>query len=676
MRRLALLGWLAACAPPEPQGARVSACVPELPEGVTSRAKQVVCSDELTTDDAQRGDWLLENQLQRLYFRAEDFSLSKPGRAGGTLLDLGADVDVAEVVPLLPQADGSLDWFRKVRVTPVESSLGAGLRLHGHLPDGTEAELLWWLPEGSARLEVHGSDTLDVVPLANSSIRGDLLVYGQALVSPGRATEVEGGRFRWVGSPWLEPSSETDLHEVLPARYAQPIAGWCDDGEVFYTRDDAGRLLHRGGVDPGTGTFTALTDRRATEVICLATGRNSSGWQPLPAWEEADDHPEEVDLTVGTFGRLAVHITDLHGAPLPSMVWWNGGRWTLNGGEGDLSVGGGLGDGLVGAGPDWSMVELPAQDIDPDSAVRVVLERATPEDALLADFFVEAWPHPGTLSSASSEVARVVSQGVDWAVTVGDHVVVATDVARLNRDDIWSASGARAPTAHGTITSWPWGFDARKSLWGAPDTTGRGPHDALALMGGGRGLTTIVDPTWVEAAGPPGTWPVVPDALHLRSLDDLPVYFELLDQWTSLALVGPRTWLDGVDRRTMAQVDAERALLEHRTMATTGPFVRLRIDGHAPGGQVLPALRREAELTIDAPLWMPVDHAALLGPEGEVVVQWDLGAPVDARRLDTTVRLPDDLPWVVAVAWSDRTAPPLQEVPPWTVTSAIFLDRP
>jgi len=194
-------------------------------------------------------------------------------------------------------------------------------------------------------------------------------------------------------------------------------------------------------------------------------------------------------------------------------------------------------------------------------------------------------------------------------------------------------------------------------------------------MGGGRGLTTVVDTTWVENAGPPHTWPVVPDALHLESLDDLPIYFELLEQWTGLALVGPKTWLDGVDRQTMSRADAKRALLERRTMASTGPFIRLRVRGISTGGTLLEETARVAKIEVHAPKWMPVDHIALLGPEG-TVAEWTPGSALDVRRLQAEVELPRGLPWVVAVAWSDETVPDLQPVPPWTVTSAIFLQRP
>jgi hypothetical protein len=110
-------------------------------------------------------------------------------------------------------------------------------------------------------------------------------------------------------------------------------------------------------------------------------------------------------------------------------------------------------------------------------------------------------------------------------------------------------------------------------------------------------------------------------------------------------------------------------------MATTGPFIRLRVGGISIGGTLLEEITRVASLEVHAPMWMPVDHVALLGPQG-TVAEWTLGSALDVRRLQTEVELPRDLPWVVAVAWSEETVPVLQETPPWTVTSAIFLQRP
>ena len=111
-------------------------------------------------------------------------------------------------------------------------------------------------------------------------------------------------------------------------------------------------------------------------------------------------------------------------------------------------------------------------------------------------------------------------------------------------------------------------------------------------------------------------------------------------------------------------------------MATTGPFVRLRVTGASLEEAPLDAPPRQAHIEVYAPTWMPVDEVALLGPGGEAIAEWTLGRAVDALRLDERIELPDEVPWVVAVAWSDQTVPDLQETPPWTATSAILLTRP
>jgi hypothetical protein len=85
---------------------------------------------------------------------------------------------------------------------------------------------------------------------------------------------------------------------------------------------------------------------------------------------------------------------------------------------------------------------------------------------------------------------------------------------------------------------------------------------------------------------------------------------------------------------------------------------------------------RKAHLQVTAPVWMPVDHVALMGSGGVTLAEWNLAEAIEATRLHATVELPPGVDWVLAVAWSDRTNPPLQSDPPWTVTSAVFLDGP
>ena len=122
--RLALLWGLSACTSTMEFEATPADCVPSLPDPARSRAKQVVCNDELDDGDAERGDWLLQSELLTVFIRTERSSLTRAGRAGGTLVDLSR-ADVAEIVPLLPRSDSTLDWFTDVHITARPSRLRA-----------------------------------------------------------------------------------------------------------------------------------------------------------------------------------------------------------------------------------------------------------------------------------------------------------------------------------------------------------------------------------------------------------------------------------------------------------------------------------------------------------------------------------------------------------------------
>ena len=673
----ALMCWLHACTPPERQpSVGPYDCVPVASDPTLTRAKPIVCDDEVTMGDARVGDWLLQSSKATVHIRQAGRSVSQAAWAGGTLIDFSthiADSDVTEIIPLFELDDGELVWFVDATAQAIEDHTGAGIRVEGTLPDGSAAEFSWWLPHRGDRVQLRGASDMEVITLPSSRLRGDTLESEDTLVTDGVITENYGGWVRWEGVHWLGATPyNTPPESLLPRRYARAIVGECPDGSQVYVRDADGRLLQRFSIN--SDQFDFMADRRATEIICTATGRASSGWQPLPEdWEEDDDRPEEVFLEVGDFGELTVQADTPEGHRPPITVWWNGGSWSLSGGAGKLPVGAGEGTGLVGAGPAWSAADLDRIDVEEASQAAVVLHRALPEDALLANFALEAWPDRDTRSSGSSLASRQVTYGVQWVITVADEAVAPTGNSLLNEDDLWTSTGARTDTDHGRIVSWPWTPSFKANQWGVPDTRGLGPHEALALMGAGRGMTTIVDTDWVAAAGHPSTWPALPDALQITGLEELPTYFDLLDQHTGLALVGPLTWLDGVDRRSDAEVDARRALVERRTLATNGPWLRLRVDDAPPGGQAWLRLGSTARITVDAPMWMPLDHVALLGPQGVELARYDLGIPLDPRRLDVEVPLPRDLSWVMAIAWSERTSPPLQESPPWVATSAISL---
>ncbi len=666
--------FAAACHPVVEPILDENTCVPTAPDPTRARAKRVVCSDELVGGDARVGDWLLQNALLTVQVRAEGTALTEPGAAGGTVLDIlspNANADVTEMVPLV---DGT-HWFADAIVSAQTTDDGAEIVVTGVLPDGTPSEVTYFLGHSSPVLEVFGASRFRVAPQASTGFLGDFMVYSDVLVTDGLLAQDDGGWFWWDDASYFGPFAETTLPELLPEQYSHHLTGGCDRGELVYLADEAGRIVQRISLSDPSGGFDAAIDQRATRIVCVAGGRRSSGWVDLSPADEAGER-EPIELTVGDLGILDVRVTDDLGLPTPVAVWWNGGRWSLNGGSGSLWVGAGEGEGLVWGGPVWSVGRIPLLDVDAESAVDLRIRRELPEDVLLADFAVETWPHSTTRTSASSANARRVSDGVQWSVTVATNAVATTASTALNEDDLWTDAGARVETdAGGTIVSWPWTADSEQNQWGVPRVGGLDNHEALSVMA--RGRFTVVDTSWVTAAGPPRDWPTVPTAVRIDSIDDLPAYIALLDQWTAPALVGPLTYLVGVDRAQHAPADAERALLERRTVATNGPLVVVTPEPSLPAVDRPYAGGHRVRVIVTAPQWMQLDNVALIGPSGNTLADWTLGDPIDPIRLDTTVTLPAGTSWVMGVVTTESDFLGLvQSAPAWAVGSPVFLERP
>ena len=64
------------------------------------RLDSISCGDEFQSDHNRRGDWVLENALERFVIRHESSSLSHMEAPGGTLIDAGTEDLIFELRPL------------------------------------------------------------------------------------------------------------------------------------------------------------------------------------------------------------------------------------------------------------------------------------------------------------------------------------------------------------------------------------------------------------------------------------------------------------------------------------------------------------------------------------------------------------------------------------------------
>jgi hypothetical protein len=168
-------------------------------------------------------------------------------------------------------------------------------------------------------------------------------------------------------------------------------------------------------------------------------------------------------------------------------------------------------------------------------------------------------------------------------------------------------------------------------------------------------------------SGLPRDWDPWPFGFRFDSTEDVAAYASVLDGWLALGAIGPLAWVDGVEDRSASGI--ERALLDGRSTATNGPRVILTVNGGAPGDLVPAKGAVDYTVTVEAPSWIPVSEATLVG-SGGILASFDLAK---ARTFSGTI---DPAPaWVIATV-SGGTAEPWITEPAFAVTSPVWLTEP
>ena len=634
-----------------------------------ARVKRAACGDELLPGgDGDRGDWILENAYLRAVVKDQGESLSRPGRAGGTIIDLvttGGDND--GLFELLPELDG--DWLVDATVTPVDDADAVGVDIEGTTITGRDAKVELRLGRTAARLELRGAEGLAAMPLAGGVAAGEVLEVGGGLfATDGPLVEDRGGELRWEGVEALTVNPLSALGVLLPRRWSGLVQGVAQ-GEIVEAWA-GGALVVRTVLPNGAGAESEFAFPVPPEVDGLRVLSLGRAPGALVAPEPGQRLPEGEGS-----GLIDVIARDDAGDPVPVAVWWGEARYSLSTGAGQLPLGPGTARLRVSAGPAHGVVDLGEVELQGVLPVSARLPRVIADPPVLAELGLTAWPDPQERRSASTRIAQATARGARFVVTIADDRVPDAVVSVVNRPTTHALAASRANTPAGRPFAFPWSQSGGRPGLGAIDWDGLSAVDLAAAMNPIDSRVLVVDAGWVEAAGPPTGWSPAPTGFFIDDLSGLGAYTALLDQWTHLSLLGPQAWLDGTRAATATPTDALAAFHEGRTVATTGPLLTLRVGGAGPGSDLSDtAGPHTAALQVEAPTWIPLDHAALIGPDGELA-RWSLRADAPLR-LDAAVELPEGLPWVLAVAWADDPSPPLVPRPAWAATTAVFLRRP
>ena len=615
----------------------------------SSRVGDVRCAAAVPSGgEGRNSDTLLATPGFSAVIRGPTTSLTLPGVGGGTVVDLapwGLPDVVHEIVPTIDGAAFATDAFEidedsvtvggPLVAVPGGPAVAAGARgaIRWHA-DGP-----WLVAEGADALRLH--------------LRGDVVLregrfwVGDVVVVPGGPSTDLGGVVVIDGDRVLvAAASDTPTWSDTPTREATGVTA---GSRLAWRRGDA--MVARWQV---SGAFSALVPSDWTDVRAEADGLGAGPWTPIATG---------LDLPIGAGGAITLQTNT------SVVVRFAGDTDAPAVRVGTASATLPLGEGR------WRLDVTGGPAFDPRSVDVVITtgETATADVALTARFdpgnavlVAAPWPTDRDRTwrgSAATALLDAAAAGVDYAVLAPrDEVAGATDSDDPGGLQWVNGAWSTHPT-RGAIVSWPWTASARFAGHGAIDTGPLSPIEALAAAWGGPGTDryTAVDLAWLEAVGsPPQNVIPRPDVVLLDDPGDDPAeswrpWWRWLDAGVPLVPLGPFAWAPVENPRAFGPVEVERALVEDRWTATTGPPLALRVGRARPGG-LSPA--GDVSVRADAAF----DQVWLIGEGGRVVDAWrpgDLGHEGEAPRPAGA--------WIVAVATGPHGA--------WAATAPIWLTR-
>ncbi|MDG1483806.1 MAG: hypothetical protein P8R54_29715 [Myxococcota bacterium] len=642
MLLLALVG----CAPvyPEPS------CDPRILNAGEVRARRLSCSDDLLSDgEGRRSDWVIESAAARFVIRDTPDALTRLSIAGGTIVDAAATDGSDPLVEAVPSIGGQ--WMASGVITRWSEADAAGLDIDGLLPDGTPVQVRYTLPADSATLRIAGIDALTVTPRPGTERVGSALEYrADGLLGVDGVVSDAGGAVRFDGATMLTVGSRAFVHDAL----------WPDGAET------SGEASGTWAEAVGGGEVLA----RYPILSASYSGRLPPETESIRAVQEgALDGPEVApgsSTAVGASGSVRLRVTDGAGGLHPATLYWDGTPYpTLPGGV--AQTGPGEGTAIIYAGPGFELMEVDLT-VEEEVTVNVNLPWAvTP--AVLADLALLTAPDASERRDDDDILDEAAAAGVGFAVLVArDEVSSASPGASSH---VFARAGSQS-NGIGQPVAWSWS-PSSKPAHGAAPWEGLSAEDLLSVMARRDGRTTIVGTDWLTEAAAPLSWLPAPDMVRVTGLADLDTLIALYDRWLALPPVGPLTWVEGLE--AYAAVDVEAMLQDGRTIATTGPRIVLTVDGEGPGAFLEPDGPVSLSLQIEAPSWMPLSGASLIGSGGEVLDTWSLSG-TEPIRLTKEYLLNEPPDWVLAICWGEDTAPPYLNEPAWAITAPIWLARP
>jgi hypothetical protein len=667
---------LGACRGWERDTGPYESCDPGALEPGQVRARRMPCDDEaIAGGEGTRADWVIENAHARFVVRNPGTSLTLLGVAGGTIIDAAPPGGEDRLTELVPLVGGG--WLEELELSSEQGAGEASITLSGvpaaisfleHDPGLAARErvgVTYRLGADDLALSIEGADGFWLLPMAEAEQAGSTLRQGGLMLGvDGELVDRGGGLLGRGGSHLAAGEPSAVMAALWPG--GPTISGQCDGEGVELL--EGSRVVGWLPVDE-EGRFAGTAPAGVDGLRALAAGHAPGA--PVAAGRD-------VTVPLGPEGWLGVRVADRYGRELSALVEARDGHGGMRAlpvaaGGGWLPLGAGSWEVEVDAGPLYSRTSLWFPFLEGRRELEVIVDGPGPPSGwALADLGVEAWPSRSHRVAPAHALARAAARGVGFAV-----ISASDEVASAELEQPWerttTGSGTQAQSDHqGSVLAWPVNANAKKAAHGAVAWSGLGAEDILRVAAGkqGQGRILAVDAAWLEAAGPSFGWDPAPDIVRLDSYDDVLVYLGLLERWVALSPAGPLTWAWLGHGEAFTAVEVEQAMIEGRTVASTGPLMELRVDGEGPGALVESRGPQRVQLRLLAPRDTPLAGAALV-VDGVERQRWDLEGAVEQERLSWSGSLTSDR-YVLALAWGPQDQPDGH----WVVSAPVWTGSP
>lgn len=643
-------------------------CIPDRPDPGELVVGWVTCSDmTMEGGEGDLGDIWLANHEVRATLRNPVSSLTRVGESGGTLIDFapweGRD-QLHEVVPLVN--GGWLD-VDQITLTP------AGVEISGVPSDatGARATVSWVLDAEGPWLRVTGADDLWIHGQGPLELLDDKLVSGSTLVGhDGSSVEDLGGAILARGAGGLYVAAPQEGYAVTGSVAVSGVAPGAEEIRLYRQQTLVGKIAleeeaFSTSVHPDIDSVEAYTQGYAASPsvppgVDLNLPVGPGGWvDAQPEWGEIIPRP------------FAAHW-------LPDDPDQGASQWLIPPEGGLLPTGPHPGLLTFTVGPH---TQVETHTVAPGDDQTVPLTVGFTPWFERGDWVLAGLGRPSDIDTSWRGTDREATEeawmeGLDFVVHAAE-AEVATASGELEDLPLLPQKNGSFTVAEGgyTILAWPWSSDARRGAHGAVWHAGlRGAELLAAAKGGPRSpRTALVDQAWLLEVDAPFSTDPWPDLIALQAPSSVQPpellwadWFRWLDAGAAIPPGSATTWVQIPDADLASSTDIERAMIQGKVCAGTGPLLVLRVEGAGPG-EVAPASAG----------W-PEGYAAMTGEQVgtlDTVGLYADGHLLETWRLDKETpwfqetTLPEGIRWAILAGWAEDGSE-------WATTGPVWIDPP